>query len=153
MLWVTCMLLHLQPPSNTLLPWWILLFPQPLQALGKSKVPSGANVTMLSLRRTGGEQRRISLKAILPPARKGTYIKGCPTFWADVLLSLGGSCLLFWLKDEYFKIFLLFTMWVALLVTYKLISDRLSIHWLQIFISGSCSLETFYIMLYLLTWE
>lgn len=48
-------------------------------------------------------------------------------------------------------------MWVALLVTCKLGSDRLSIHWLKIFISGSCfincSLEAFYIMLYPLAWE
>lgn len=48
-------------------------------------------------------------------------------------------------------------MWVALLVTYKLISDRLSIHWLKIFILGSCfincSLEAFYIMTSLLAWE
>jgi len=45
-------------------------------------------------------------------------------------------------------------MWVALLVTYKLISDRQSIHWIKIFISGSCfinySLEAFYITPYLL---
>lgn len=157
MLWVKCMLLHLQPPSKTLLPWRTLLFPQPQQAQSKSKVPNGAKMTMLPVRKTGGDPRHISLKAILPSTRKVTYFEGCPTFWAGVLLSLESSCLLLWLQDEHLKIFLLFTMWVALLVTYKLMSDRLSILWLKIFILGSCfincSLEAFYIMPYLLAWE
>lgn len=157
MLWVKCMLLHWQPPSKTLLPWRTLLFPQPQQALGKSKVPNGANMTILPLGKMGGDQTHISLNTILTSARKVTYFEGCPIFWAGVLLSLESSWLLFWLKDEHLKIFLLFAMWVALLVTYKLVSDRLAIHWLKIFILGSCfincSLEAFYIIPYLLAWE
>jgi len=42
------MLTCLQPPSKTLLPWRTLLL-QPQQTLSKSKVPNGANTTMLPL--------------------------------------------------------------------------------------------------------
>lgn len=147
MLWVKCMLLHLQPPSKTLLPWRTLLFPKQDAKWGKhDHAASYKNRWGAEVYFTRDNPSLFQKSHIL--WELSHFLSRCPA---------ESSCLLFWLKDEHLKIFILFTMWVALLVTYKLISDRLSIHWLKIFISGSffinCSLETFYIMLYLLAWE
>lgn len=153
MLWVKHMALHLQPPSKTWHPWRTLLFPQTQQVLRKSKrCQTGQTWPCCLWWGWVGSRNIFHWRRFFSQVENSDI-----SLPEQVLCCVYKASVWFWLNNEHLKIFLLFTVWEVSPGTHKLILDRLSIRWCNIFFGDSCfincSLETFYIMLYLLAWK